>query len=147
MTDVRRRSWKDKTGKANIVSAPKLQSLPPTDETFSLNPLRTHFQVCIWTYAADLSPPSLDPLQHGWMKDTVNKILIPGMVPSGSPPAPDYVLKLIKCSCGNCGSSRCSCVSARLPCTVFCKCEGGGDCLNSRNLSVSTPDDDDVADA
>ena len=31
MTAVRRRVWKGKTGRANIVSAPKLQSLPPTD--------------------------------------------------------------------------------------------------------------------
>ena len=37
MTAVRRRVWKGKTGRANIVYAPKLQSLPPTDESFLLN--------------------------------------------------------------------------------------------------------------
>ena len=33
VTTVRRRVWKGKTGRANIVSAPKLQSMPPTDES------------------------------------------------------------------------------------------------------------------
>ena len=42
----------------------------------------------------------------------------------GVPPAPDYILRMIKCSCGNCGSARCSCVSSALPCTVFCRCDG-----------------------
>ena len=80
----------------------------------------------------------------GWMQDTVNKTLAPLMLPSDVPPAPDSILKLIKCSCENCGSARCSCVSSGLPCTVFCKCEGSNDCTNGRNTSVqvSTPDDE-----
>jgi len=144
MTALRQRVWKDKTGRANIVSAPKLQSFPPTDESFLLNPMRAHFQACIWTHAAECSPPLLDPLEHGWMQDTVNKTLAPLMLPSDVPPAPDSILKLIKCSYENCGSARCSCVSFGLPCTVFCKCEGCNDCTNGRNTSVqvSTPDDE-----
>ena len=47
MTALRQRVWKDKTGRANIVSAPNLQSLPPTDESFLLNAIRAHFQACI----------------------------------------------------------------------------------------------------
>ena len=96
---VRQRVWKYKTGRANILSAAKLQSLPPTDESFLLNAMRAHFQACIWTHAAESSPPLLDPLEHGWMQHTVNKILAPLMLPSDVPPAPDSVLKLIKCSC------------------------------------------------
>ncbi len=34
MSDVRFKMWKVKTSKANIVSAPKLMSLPPTNESF-----------------------------------------------------------------------------------------------------------------
>ena len=58
MTAVRRRVWKGKTGRANIVSAPTLQSLPPTDESFLLNAKRSHFQACIWRHADESSPPS-----------------------------------------------------------------------------------------
>ena len=144
MTAVRRRVWKGKTGRANIVSAPKLQSLPPTaDESFLLNAKRSHLQACIWRHADESSPPSLDPLEHGWMRDTVNKLLTPVMLPTSVPPAPDYILRMIKCSCGSCGSARCSCVSSALPCTVFCRCDGSNDCLNSRNASVEVPDSDD----
>ena len=143
MTAVRRRVWKGKTGRANIVSAPKLQSLPPTDESFLLNAKRSHFQACIWGHADESSPPSLDPLEHGWMRDTVTKVLTPVMLPTRVPPAPDYILRMIKCSCGNCGSARCSCVSSALPCTVFCRCDVSNDCLNSRNASVEVPDSDD----
>ena len=105
MTAVHRRVWKGKTGRANIVSAPKLE--------------------------------------HGRMRDTVNKVLTPVMLPTRVPPAPDYILRMIKCSCGNCGSARCSCVSSALPCTVFCRCDGSNDWLNSRNASVQVPDSDD----
>ena len=143
MTAVRRRVWKGKTGRANIVSAPKLQSLPPTDESFLLNAKRSHFQACIWRHADESSPPSLDPLEHGWMRDTVTKVLTPVMLPTRVPPAPDYILRMIKCSCGNCGSARCSCVSSALPCTVFCRCDGSNDCLNSRNAYVEVLDSDD----
>ena len=99
MTALRQRVWKYKTGRANILSAAKLQSLPPTDESFLLNAMRAHFQACIWTHAAESSPPLLDPLEHGWMQHTVNKTLAPLMLPSDVPPAPDSILKLIKCSC------------------------------------------------
>jgi len=47
MTALHQRVWKDKTGRANIVSAPNLQSLPPTDESFLLNAIRAHFLACI----------------------------------------------------------------------------------------------------
>ena len=42
MSDVRFKMWKVKTSKANIVSAPKLMSLPPTNESFQPNVLRAH---------------------------------------------------------------------------------------------------------
>ena len=39
---------------------------------------------------------------------------------------------MIRCSCENCGSARCSCVSSAVRCTVFCRCHGSNECLNSR---------------
>jgi hypothetical protein len=143
MTDVRQRVWRNKTGRANIVSAPKLQSLPPTNESFELNVMRAHLQACIWKHAGESHPPVLDPLNHGWKQDTINKRLVPVMLPSNVPSAPDYILKLIKCSCKNCATSQCSCVSAGLPCTIFCRCEGADECLNSKNVNIleSKPED------
>ena len=60
------------------------------------------------------------------------------------PSVPDYILRMIKFSCDNCGSARCSCVSSALPCTVFCRCDDSNECLNSRNASVQVPDSDDA---
>jgi len=145
MTDARIKMWKLKTGKASIVSAPKLMSLPPTNEAFQLNVLRAHLQACIWKHAADADPPNMDPIVHGWLPDRVNKTLQPVMLPDETAAAPDSILKLIKCGCENCKSSRCSCSSALLPCTIFCNCEGGTDCCNERTKAavVDLLDDDD----
>ena len=69
-------------------------------------------------------PPLLDPLEQGWMRDTVKKILTPVMLPKSSVPlAPDYISTMINCSCENCGSTRSSCVSYALSCTVLCLCD------------------------
>ena len=112
MIAVRRRVCKGQTGRANIVSAPKasVTPLPPTDESFLLKTKRSHFQACVWRHAYESSPPLLDPLEHGWMRDTVTKVLTHLMLPTSVPPAPDYILRMIKCSSENCGSARCSCV-------------------------------------
>ena len=143
MTDVRFKMWKVKTANANIVSAPKLMSLPPTNESFHLNVLRAHLQCCIWKHAAEPNPPEIDPTMHGWHRDTVNKTLQPTMLPPNTSAAPESILKLIKCTCQNCKSARCSCSSAMLPCTIFCSCEGGLDCCNEHTRTVVENDDDD----
>ena len=141
MTAVRPTVWKGQTGRANIVSAPKASVTPPlpTDESYLLNAKRCHFQACMWRHADESSPPLLVPLEHGWMRDTVSKVLTPVMLPTSVPSVPDYILRMIKCSSENCGSARCSCVSPALPCTVFCRCDGSNECLNSRNASVQVP--------
>ena len=48
------------------------------------------------------------------MRGTVNNMSAPVMLPSSVPPTPDYILRMIKCSCVNCGSARCSCLSSAL---------------------------------
>ena len=121
---------------------------PPTGESCLLNAKPSHFQACMWRHAYESRPPLLDLFEHGWIRDTVNKILTPVMLLTGVPPAPDYISVMIKCSCENCGSARCSCVSSAVRCvlsfadamavssavrcTVFCGCDGSNECLNSR---------------
>ena len=93
-----RRPWKEKTGRANITSSPKLASLPPTTEAFTLNVLRARLQTCIWKNATQSNPPPLDPATYGWIKDIANKSLQPAVLPPNAP-APSFILKLIKYSC------------------------------------------------
>ena len=106
MTEARCRTWKEKTGRANITSSSKLASLPPTTEAFTLNVLRAHLQTCIWKNATQSSPPPLDPATHGWIKDIANKSLQPAVLPPNVAPAPSFILKLIKCSCHICANQR-----------------------------------------
>jgi len=136
MTDVRYKVWKAKMSKVNVISAPKLMSLPPTDDAFKLNVLRAHFQVATWKNASEGNPPTLDPLDYGWTKDIINKALSPTMLPSNILSAPDYILKLVRCNCANCSSARCSCASARLPCTMFCQCDGSAECCNEHTKEM-----------
>ena len=59
-------------------------------------------------------PPNLDPTEYGWFKDEATKSLQPVMLPPTKLSAPDYILKLVCCSCSSaqpCHSSRCGCVA------------------------------------
>ena len=38
-------------------------------------------------------------MEFSWVKDEVTKCLQPVTIPAATPPAPDYILKLIRCSC------------------------------------------------
>lgn len=142
ITDVRIRMWKTKTSKANIVIAPKFISLPPTSEAFHLNVMRVHLQACIWKHAAYPEPPKMDVSLHGWILDRANNSVQPAMLPPGTAAAPECILKLIRCFCASCKSSRCSCFSAMLPCMMFCKCEGGLECCNEQTKATHLDETD-----
>ena len=75
MTECRQRLWSIKIGKSKS-HAIKLFSLPPTTEAFLMNVLRAHLQLSHWYAALDINPPDLDPLDHGFEPDHVNKVLI-----------------------------------------------------------------------
>ena len=63
LTDARQKIWSLKVSRS-IGAAPKLQSLPPTNEAFTENVARAHLQVAIWKQALELNPPkrgSSDP--------------------------------------------------------------------------------------
>ena len=52
-----------------------------------------------------------------------------------APVAPQALLDVVSCSCTAeykaCSSTRCSCNSAGLSCTDYCKCEGGDICCSA----------------
>ena len=121
---------------------PQPEKLPPTgrEDTFQL--LRVHHQAVVWrTLVAD----ALDPLQLGW-EDNDGK-LVPVM--TDLPPAPDDVLKIVRCKRKTaCSSSLCSCRKHVLKCVSACNHCNGVDCTNTepaiqwlicKKLSVGTP--------
>jgi hypothetical protein len=75
MSVVRRNMWKAKTAKANMVSAPKLISLPPSNQSFQLNVLIVSLQTCDWRHGSEGDLCEMDPNKHRWLSDTVNKSL------------------------------------------------------------------------
>ena len=134
LTDARQKIWSRKVSRS-ISAAPKLQSLPPTNEAFTENVARAHLQVAIWKQALELNPPNVDPLTHGWTRHDGSTSLTATTVPDNVPLAPDDILKMIKCSCDSatpCNSRRCGCQNANMACTSFCTCQGGDGCFNPK---------------
>ena len=131
MTDARIRTWKKRVAANN--TAPRLESLPPTDATLSENIKRGHLQVAIWLSALLADPPQVDIGLYGWDFVPDSSSLQPLFGPPGLVLVPDEVLKIMKCGCQAgepCKGGHCSCSKANLPCTTFCDCEGGVVCHN-----------------
>ena len=138
MTEARIKAWLTKTGRKSTSKIPKLCSLPPNIEAFAENVKRAHFQCAIWRKALQ-EPPNLDPTKYGWSRDEDTKSLQPVMLPSFKSSAPDYILKLVCCSCSSetpSSSSKCGCVAANLACTAFCNCQGSSACKNEQTKIV-----------
>ncbi len=141
MSDVRYKIWTTKFGNT-ATSAPKIQALLPTTEAFVENVKRSHIQTGIWKAALTLDPPTLDLVEYGYVRHEPSKSLIPTTVPDGVTLAPDDIMSVIKCNCEGasaCRNMRCSCNRSKLPCTLFCKCEAGDECLNELTKTVVTP--------
>ena len=131
-TECRQKQWKLKVGKLGA-SALKLCTLPPTTDGHVQNILRSHIQLCEWYSTMEVDPPNLDPLEHAFEPDHINKTLVPSPMPYGVKAVPDYLMKLLKCGCQSeeaCKSNRCGCSSKNMPCTMFCACEGEERCQN-----------------
>lgn len=144
LTDARQKIWSQKVSRS-IGAAPKLHSLPPTNEAFRENVARAHLQVAVWKNAIDRHPPNMDPLVHGWKRCDGLPSMAPTTVPDNVPVAPDDILKMIKCSCESataCKSKRCGCNNANMACTSFCTCQGGDGCFNQKTRERILAEDD-----
>lgn len=132
LDSARVKMWQNKM-RRNALDPPKLCSLPPTEIAFRENALRAHLAVVTWRDCLNTDAPVLDPTEHGWYHPEGSTMLLPTVVPPGTPLAPDDLLKVIKCGCCSdkpCATKRCSCKSSGLSCTSFCHCRGQGDCWN-----------------
>ena len=145
LTGERQKMWANKVYQS-VAGAPKLTSLPSTNETFNENVARAHFQLAVWRNALPPDPPAVDPTAFGWSLAEGSKTLIPTTLPSDTPLAPDGLLKLLRCSCSSetpWKTHRCGCSSASLAFSVFCACQGGQGCFNERTRQALQTDDDD----
>jgi len=151
LTDARQKIWSRKVSRS-LGAAPKLQTLPPTNEAFGENVARAHLQVAQWKQALQRNPPNMDPLTHGWTRREGSTSLTPTTVADDVTLAPDDILKMIKCSCDStmpCKSKRCGCHNANMACTAFCTCQGGDGCFNEKTrerIQAEDGSDDEIND-
>ena len=130
LTGERQKMWANKVYQS-VAGAPKLASLPSTNEAFNENVARAHLQLAVWRNALQPDPPTIDPTAFGWSLAEGSKTLIPTTLPSDTPLASDDSLKLLRCSCSSetpWKIHRSGCSSASLACSVFCACQGGQGC-------------------
>ncbi|KAL8583211.1 hypothetical protein ACOMHN_053724 [Nucella lapillus] len=145
MTGARVKVWMARTGKKTAAKMPKLCSLPSTSEAFRENVKRAHHQCAVWRSALQ-EPPNTDPTEYGWERNEETKSLQPVALPASQQLAPDYIMKVVRCSCSSetpCKTRACGCVSANLACTMFCQCQGSSLCNNEQTIQVSLQNFDD----
>ena len=143
VNDERKKAWKHSITK-NKSNASKLETLPPTDEAFSENLKRGHLKIAVWRCSLSAVPPIVDIYLHGWGKEGQTKYVVPITVSQDVHLVPDEILKIFRCGCASensCISGNCSCNKSRLPCSMFCECEGGISCRNPFNAKVDNEDD------
>ena len=146
LNDARKKMWKYAISKNKSV-APKLESLPPTDEAFLENLKRGHLQVAVWRTSLNANPPQVDIYLYGWGKEGMTKYLIPLPVSPDVCLVPEEIMKVFRCGCASenaCKSGNCSCNKSRIPCSSFCECEGGINCKNPFNVATRADVDADA---
>ena len=113
------------TFRKKVASATKFvhpQDLPPTSGAAKYHSQRVYLQVQQW------KGKQLEPTDWGWVLG--DEKLYP--ITTESPPAPQCILKVVKCSCsGTCSSMKCSSKKNGLDCTIACKNCKGVNCVNS----------------
>ncbi|KAK6175354.1 hypothetical protein SNE40_013838 [Patella caerulea] len=133
---LRCRKWSEKVMTSS--SPIQVQSLPPTEDAAKYHSYRVYHQVQVWTNVAT----ELNPEHWGWQLSN-QKYVAKTM---DRPPAPESLLKVIRCSCkGDCNSKQCSCRKHGLACAAGCGECRGISCTNSE--TVISDDFEDVDDS
>ena len=118
---------------------------PPTDESFFQNMKRSHLQIAVWRCSVNADPPTVYIDLYGWGNDGETKYLIPLLVAPDVCLVPEKKMKVFRCGCtseNSCKWGNCSCNNSRLPCSTFCECEGGINCLNLFNAKIRNKEDE-----
>jgi len=125
---------------------PKIKSLPPTDKSAVEHVKRARLQVLIWRAADQNDPPATNLSMFGWKIEEDIPVPVHGTVV-----APKELLELVACGCKTvppCSKANCSCRSAGVSCTTYCKCEAKEHCANVHTKktepAVETDEEDEV---
>ena len=108
---------------------PKIKSLPPTDPALDEHIKRAHLQTMLWKASDQPVPPDANPSLFGW--EIIDGV--PNPCSGVSEVAPPELMKVVACGCGAqnaCSRNNCSCKTAGLSCTSFCKCLAQESCNN-----------------
>jgi hypothetical protein len=101
----------------------KFETLPPTSVSMQMHLKRAFLQAYLW-YNILNNVPALDPLDFGYCIQ--DELLAPNLEVESIPedfPSP--------CTCAKCARQTvCHCRKLTIPCSRFCKCEGGDECRN-----------------
>ena len=93
---------------------------PPTFGSLYFHILRANYVALLWKNA-DVSHPNLpSPTDFGWEVDNASGSFIPKRCLHQ--PAPESVLKLIRCWCKTGCGKACWCFKNNNPCTEICSC-------------------------
>ncbi|KAG1698810.1 hypothetical protein GQR58_005641 [Nymphon striatum] len=105
--------------------------LPPTEGAFKQHVLRAKYQTAIWCSSDIAKPELLDPVGHGWERNTDNELQLT-MYTKDSAPVEMRDITHLYCTDKNCTNPRkCPCALASLGCLDICSCKG--DCRNPKN--------------
>ena len=134
LTVVRHKRFCQKV--ASSTSHVQPQSLPPTSAAAKHHSLRVYYQVQQWKgNAAD----ELRPDDWGWRESSGG--LVP--VQTDLPPAPQQLLKMIRCNCQtDCSSLKCTCKKHNIECSAACGNCRGSACTNSTQVACDSDEDD-----
>ena len=121
----------------NLLRHVQPQVLPPTAAATKFHSLRVYHQVCQWKGCGQRMTPN----DWGWRKE--ESCWTP--IETDLPPAPQELLKVIRCNCkSDCSSQQCSCKKHSLRCSLACgNCRGSG-CQNAS--PTSNLDDETLSD-
>ena len=133
LNKLRLTKYSEKVTKGEIKVEPR--SLPPTSAAAKFHSYRVFLQVYQWK-----SPDcDLNPESWGWINSDT------GFHPvlTDLPPAPDNLLRMIRCNCsGDCSRAWCSCKKHGTKCTLACgQCRGSA-CTNASIMVVDEEDPD-----
>ena len=131
--ELKRLRYRRFSEKVSTSTSPvQVQTLPPTSAAAQYHSARVYFQVQEW-----MDNCHLNPEDWGWCN--VRGTLQPKM--TDLPPAPESLLKVIRCNCKtDCNTRRCTCKKLGLDCTPACgECKGVS-CTNSPAITMDDAD-------
>ena len=102
--------------------------LPPTAAASKFHSFRVFNQICQWKGSVML------PNEWGWEETDTGW----SPISTDVPPAPEELLKVIRCNCNtDCSSQRCSCKKHGMKCSLACGICKGSACQNAGLFDVS----------